>query len=117
MPLRGVKPTRIQKRLKVFLYGPPTSGKTTAAIQFPRPYLIDCERGAENDAYVALLNASNGAYFPTTDFDDMVAEVTCSWPANSDREQEPPNTSTDNADSLAGPTLSLLSCFLKRRIR
>lgn len=49
MPLRGVKATKIQKRLKLFLYGPPNSGKTLASIQFSRPYLIDCERGAEND--------------------------------------------------------------------
>lgn len=76
MPLRGVKPTAIKKRLKLFLYGPPNSGKTIAAIQFPCPYLIDCERGAENDEYVALLNKGNGAYYPTTDFEDMVAEVT-----------------------------------------
>ena len=75
MPLRGVKPTKIQKRLKLFLYGPPNSGKTFASIQFPRPYIIDCERGAENDEYVELLNASGGAYYATTDFDDMVAEV------------------------------------------
>ena len=32
MPLRGVKPTKIQKRLKLFLYGPPNSGKTFASI-------------------------------------------------------------------------------------
>lgn len=75
MSLRGVTPTKIQKRLKLFLYGPPNSGKTFASIQFSRPYLIDCERGAENDEYVDLLNTSNGAYFPTTDFDDMVGEV------------------------------------------
>lgn len=75
MPLRGVKPAKIQKRLKLFLYGPPNSGKTFASIQFPRPYLIDCERGAENDEYVDLLNASGGAYFATADFDEMVAEV------------------------------------------
>ena len=75
MALRGVKPTKIQKRLKLFLYGPPNSGKTFASIQFPRPYLIDCERGAENDGYVNLLNTSNGAYYATTDFDDMVTEV------------------------------------------
>jgi hypothetical protein len=76
MPLRGVKPTTVTKRLKALFYGPPTSGKTTAAIQFPRPYLIDTERGAENPQYVKLLEDAGGAYFGTSDFDDMVQEVT-----------------------------------------
>lgn len=76
MALRGLKPDAVPKRLKCLLYGPPTSGKTTAAIQFPSPYLIDTERGAENPQYVALLKKSGGLYFGTADFDDMLVEVT-----------------------------------------
>lgn len=76
MPLRGVQPKAVAKRLKALFYGPAGAGKTTAAIQFPKPYLIDTERGAENDQYVKLLNAAGGAYFFTTDFDEMVKEVT-----------------------------------------
>lgn len=76
MALRGITPRAVEKRLKALFYGPAGAGKTTAAIQFPRPYLIDTERGAENDQYVKLLNAAGGAYFFTTDFDDMVREVT-----------------------------------------
>lgn len=76
MGLRGVKPKAVEKRLKALFYGPAGAGKTTAAIQFPRPYLIDTERGAENDQYVKLLDEAGGAYFPTTDFDEMVKEVT-----------------------------------------
>lgn len=75
MALRGKKPTAIQKRLKALFFSPAGGGKTTAAIQFPKPYLIDTERGAENDAYVKLLEESGGAYFFTTDFDDMMSEV------------------------------------------
>ena len=45
MPLRGVTPMKIKKRLKLLIYGPPNRGKTFASIQCPRPYLIDCERG------------------------------------------------------------------------
>lgn len=75
MALRGIKPTAMAKRLKCLFYGPAGAGKTTAAIQFPRPYLIDCERGAENDQYVKLLEASGGAVFQTTDFDDMLREI------------------------------------------
>lgn len=75
MALRGKKPTVIQKRLKALFYGAPAAGKTTAAIQFPRPYLIDTERGAENEQYVQLLNNAGGAYFFTTDVDELISEV------------------------------------------
>lgn len=74
--LRGIKPEEIKKRFKAFFFGPPSVGKTTAAIQFPSPYLIDTERGAENPQYVKLLQGSNGMYFFTTDFDEIVQEVT-----------------------------------------
>lgn len=76
MALRGVKPKTIEKRLKCLFYGPAGVGKTTASIQFPKPYLIDTERGAENDQYVKLLDAAGGAYYFTTDPDDLVREVT-----------------------------------------
>ncbi len=75
MALRAKKPTSIEKRLKMFMYGPPGVGKTTAALQFPRPYFIDTERGAENDQYVDLLNKSGGAYLFTTSPDELIAEV------------------------------------------
>lgn len=75
MALRGKKPTLIEKRLKALFYGPAGVGKTTAAIQFPAPYLIDTERGAENDQYVKLLNNSGGSYFFTTDPSELISEV------------------------------------------
>jgi hypothetical protein len=75
MPLRGVKPEAVKKRLKALFYGAAGVGKTTAAIQFPRPYLIDTERGATNDAYVEKLNAVGGLYYFTADFDELVKEV------------------------------------------
>lgn len=75
MALRAKKPTATEKRLKMFMYGPPGVGKTTAALQFPRPYFIDTERGAENDQYVDLLNKSGGAYLFTTSPDELIAEV------------------------------------------
>lgn len=76
MALRGVKPSKVEKRLKALLYGPAGSGKTTASIQFPAPYLIDTEKGATNDQYVEALGKAGGAYFFTCDFDEMVQEVT-----------------------------------------
>jgi hypothetical protein len=76
MALKGKKPSAVVKRLKALFFGGAGVGKTTAAIQFPAPYLIDTERGAENDQYVQLLEESKGAYFHTTDFDEMTQEVT-----------------------------------------
>lgn len=75
MALRGKKPAEIKKRLKALFYGAAGVGKTTAAIQFPKPYLIDTERGAENDQYVELLEKAGGAIFQTTDFDELLNEV------------------------------------------
>jgi hypothetical protein len=45
--LRGSIPKPEDKRLKAMFFGAAGVGKTTAAIQFPAPYLIDTERGAE----------------------------------------------------------------------
>lgn len=75
MGLRAVKPQAIQKRLKAFFYGNAKVGKTTAAIQFPKPYLIDTERGAENDKYVKILESKGGVIFQTNDFEEVTKEV------------------------------------------
>lgn len=75
MALRGVKPEAIQKRLKALFYGTAGVGKTTAAIQFPRPYLIDTEKGAENSQYIKLLQKTGGVVFQTSDFDELMKEV------------------------------------------
>lgn len=75
MTLRGKPPETIQKRLKMLLYGPAGVGKTMASIQFPKPYLIDTERGAENDGYVSALKAAGGAYWFTCDADEMIDEI------------------------------------------
>jgi len=73
--LRGKKPTTIEKRFKALFYGVAGAGKTTAAIQFPRPYLIDAERGSENDSYTKLLEKQGGVIFQTSDFDDLISEI------------------------------------------
>ncbi len=75
MVLRAKKPEAIEKRLKALFYGSAGVGKTTAAIQFPKPYLIDTEKGAENDQYTKLLEKSGGVIFQTSDFDEVVKEV------------------------------------------
>lgn len=75
MALRGKKPEAIQKRLKAFFYGSAGVGKTMAAINFPAPYLIDTEKGAENDQYQEILIKNKGLIFQTTDFDELMQEV------------------------------------------
>ena len=71
--LRARRPEAVDKRLKLFMYGPAGVGKTTAAIQFPNSYVIDCERGSEN--YDKLVTASGSAVFQTTDIHEVIAEV------------------------------------------
>lgn len=62
--------TRAPKRLKLMLWGEPGSGKTTLALQFPRPALIDMEGSA--DLY-------GGRYefdvLPTTSVDGVVSAL------------------------------------------
>jgi hypothetical protein len=73
MALRARKPEAVTKRLKLFMFGPAGVGKTTAAIQFPNSYVIDCERGSEN--YDKLITESGSAVFQTTDIQEVIAEV------------------------------------------
>jgi len=75
MALKGKVPEAKDKRLKMLVYGPPGVGKTWMSLEFPRPYLIDTERGAENDQYVRKLKTVGGAYYFTTDPDELIAEV------------------------------------------
>ena len=73
MALRAKKPESVQKRLKLFMFGPAGVGKTTAAIQFPNSYIIDCEKGTEN--YDKLIQESGSVVFQTTDIHEVIAEV------------------------------------------
>jgi hypothetical protein len=76
MALRAKAPQAIEKRLKIFIYGPAKVGKTTLATQFPKPYFIDCEKGAENDEYVRLMKDSDAGYLFLNDYDDLYKELT-----------------------------------------
>lgn len=73
--LRGTKPAKQEKRLKALVFGESGVGKTTLAVNFPKPYLIDTERGSVNDQYVDAINQRGGAVFHTTSFDEIVQEV------------------------------------------
>lgn len=71
--LRATKHEAIKKRLKLFLFGGAGVGKTTAAVAFPRSYVIDAEHGC--DHYAKQLNASDSVLLQTTNADEVVAEV------------------------------------------
>ena len=75
MTLRAKKPETIEKRFKALFYGCAGVGKTTAAIQFPTPYLIDTERGAEHQQYIDILVGNGGVIFQTSDFEEIFKEV------------------------------------------
>ncbi len=73
MALKAKKPEAVQKRLKMFMFGPAGVGKTTAAIQFPNCYIIDAEKGAEN--YSKLITDSGSQVYQTTAMDEVIQEV------------------------------------------
>jgi hypothetical protein len=73
--LRAKKPEAVTKRLKLMMFGPAGVGKTTAAIQFPKAYVIDCEKGTEQDKYVKLMEGSGSVVYQTNDMQDVISEV------------------------------------------
>lgn len=75
MALRGKKPSDVPRRLKMLAYGKAGVGKTMAAIQFPKPYLIDTEKGAVHKKYTAALERAGGVSYQTSDHDEIRAEL------------------------------------------
>lgn len=73
MALRGTKPDERKTRLKLLLSGPAGSGKTMAAIQMPKPYIIDTEQGSTH--YGAQIKASGGVVWEATDASEIITEV------------------------------------------
>ena len=73
MALRGKKPEDRKQRLKLLLSGPAGVGKTRAAIQMPKPYIIDTEQGSVH--YGEMIEKSGGAVYETTSASDIIAEV------------------------------------------
>lgn len=73
MALRGKKPEERDKRLRLLLSGEAGVGKTTAAIQMPKPYIIDTEQGSVH--YGDAIEAAGGAVFEARQFDDIITEV------------------------------------------
>jgi len=75
MALKAKKPAMIESRLKALFYGCAGVGKTMAAIQFPKPYIIDTEGSTNKPQYVKAIDLEEGAVLMTVDFDEMVNEV------------------------------------------
>ena len=75
MALKAKKPEVKNNRLKLFMYGNAKVGKTTIAIQFPKPYIIDTEGTTDKKKYVDLIHKSDGDVLVTQDFDELVGQV------------------------------------------
>lgn len=73
MALKAKKPEVKEKRLKLFLFGPPGSRKTTSALQFPKSVLIDMERGSEQ--YTKTINKAGSVVLETNNPDEVMVEV------------------------------------------
>jgi hypothetical protein len=73
--LRGQLAVNIRKRVKALFYGDAGTGKSTCAINFPKPYYIDTERGSEHSQYIDTLRDNGGVVFQTRDFADLYKEV------------------------------------------
>lgn len=73
MALKAKKPEVKEKRLKLFLFGPPGSRKTTSALQFPHSVLIDMERGSEQ--YTKTINKAGSVVLETNNPDEVMAEI------------------------------------------
>jgi AAA domain-containing protein len=73
MALKAKKPEVKEKRLKLFLFGPPGSRKTTSALQFPKSVLIDMERGSEQ--YTKTIEKAGSIVLDTNNPEEVVAEV------------------------------------------
>lgn len=75
MTLKAKKPEIKANRLKLFMYGNAKAGKTTLAIQFPTPYIIDTEGSTDKKKYVDLIYKSDGDVLVTQDFDELLDQV------------------------------------------
>lgn len=80
MALKAKAPEHvIPTKPKFMISGESGVGKTYFALDFPRPYLIDCEGGATRQQYQDKLKKSGGAYFGkeegSQDFKAVIEEV------------------------------------------
>lgn len=78
--LKAVDPASASpSKPKLLIYGKPGVGKTWTSIDFPKPYFIDTESGADLEHYTAKLKAAGGSYFGvdqgSLDFKEVIEQV------------------------------------------
>lgn len=73
MALKAKAPEKVEKRLKMFIYGEAGIGKTTAALQFPNAYIIDTERGTS--FYADSINKAGSVVLQTLNPDEIKEEI------------------------------------------
>jgi hypothetical protein len=78
--LKAIPPKTAQpSKAKIVIFGPPGVGKTWGALDFPSPYFVDTEGGADLAHYTAKLEASGGGYLGpnegSTDFATIIEQV------------------------------------------
>lgn len=74
--LKGRKPkVTAPKKPAVLIFGEAGAGKTTVALDFPKPFYVDSERGATNKEYQEKLDKSGGIYFGVEDGSQNFGEV------------------------------------------
>lgn len=71
MALKAKTPTNKEKRLKLFLFGSAGVGKTIAALQFPKSYVVDAEKGSD---FYANIIAQNGSVLLQSNNPDEIRE-------------------------------------------
>lgn len=80
MPLKAKSPEQVtSSKPKFMISGESGVGKTYFSLSFPRPYLIDSEKGANRPQYQELLKKAKGAYFGpdegSQDFKSVITEI------------------------------------------
>lgn len=78
--LKAVKPKQAQQsKPKILVFGKTGVRKSWVALEFPKPYYMDCEGGANLPAYIAKLEKSGGIYFGpdegAQDFTNVINEI------------------------------------------
>ena len=73
MVLKAKSPEKKEKRLKLFLFSPAGFGKTTCAIQFPKAYIIDTEKGT--DFYAETIQKQGSVVLQTNNPDEIKDEL------------------------------------------